>query len=106
MPATATRPPSATWAAAVEFGACAGLTKDVWEITGGFWDKVYDGALGSLRVGLQYAYIKRDFMPGTVGLPAGSAALGGSTNENAGYFSVRYYPFDAPPPPPAVVGKY
>ena len=58
----------------VEFGTCSGATKDAWEITGGFWDKVYEGAFGSLRVGLQYAYIQRELYPGIA-----TAALAGVT---------------------------
>ncbi len=87
-------------------GTCTGTTKDVWEITGGFWDKIYQGNFGSVRFGLQYAYIKRDFEPGTLGLPAGSPALGGSTDENAVYASFRYYPFDPPAAAPPLVAKY
>lgn len=94
-----------TGCSGIGIGACTGLSKDVWEVTGGFWDKVYDGAFGSLRVGMQYAYIKRDFFAGTGGLAAGAPALGGSTNENAAYASIRYYPFDAPPAP-ALQAKY
>ena len=88
-------------------GACKGNTESTWEITGGFWDKVYDGAFGSLRVGLQYAYIERELFPGT-GASAGQPAFVGNPwfNEQEGFFSVRYYPFDNPPAAPAVVSKY
>ncbi len=88
-------------------GACAAQTKNVWEVTAGLWDKVYSGVYGSVRVGLQYAYIQRDFFPGTGGLPAGSAPLAANTNENVVYASFRYYPFDNPALPPApVLAKY
>jgi hypothetical protein len=88
-------------------GTCTGQTRDVWEITGGFWDKIYSGAFGSVRVGLQYSFIERDLFAGTVGLPAGSKALGANTTENTVMASFRYYPFDNPPaPPPPVVAKY
>ena len=43
--------------------ACSGNVRDTWEITAGFWDKVYQGDFGSLRVGLQYAYIQDDLSP-------------------------------------------
>jgi outer membrane murein-binding lipoprotein Lpp len=98
---------------------CSAVTKDVWEVTAGLWDKIYQGAFGSVRVGLQYAYIKRDFEPGTCagaitggtgGTPAVCATqgplLGGRTDENAVYASFRYYPFDPPPPAPPLVAKY
>ena len=45
-------------------GTCAGKVQDAWEVTGGFWDKVYQGNFGSVRVGLQYAYIQDDLFPG------------------------------------------
>ncbi len=91
----------------IEFGTCSGATKRTWELTGGFWDKVYNGAYGSMRVGMQYSYVQRELFSGTGGLPAGSTPLGAKTNDNAFRFSVRYYPFDTPPAPalPAV-SKY
>ena len=105
-PRLASTTPAATPSSALRRGH-----KDVWEVTGGFWDKIYEGAFGSLRVGLQYAYIKRDFEPGRL-LSCQAAAItgagplvGGSTNEQAAYFSVRYYPFDPAPAAP-IVSKY
>lgn len=87
-------------------GTCAANTKDVWEITGGLWDKVYQGDFGSVKVGVQYEYIERELFPGT-GASAGLTAFNGSPrfNEQAGYVSFRYYPFDPPAPPPLVT-KY
>jgi hypothetical protein len=89
-------------------GTCTAQTHDVWEVTGGFWDTVYSGAFGQVRAGMQYSFVQRDFFPGTVGLPRGSAPLGADTNVNTIMASLRYYPFanDAPPPPPPVVAKY
>jgi hypothetical protein len=87
-------------------GTCTAQTKDVFELTAGVWDKVYQGNYGSLRVGMQYAYIQRDFFPGTMGLPAGSAPLSAKTNENTVSASLRYYPFDAPPAAPPLIAKY
>jgi hypothetical protein len=90
-----------------ESGACTGPTKDVWEITGGFWDKVYQGDFGSVRVGMQYAYIHRDLFQGSA--PAavtGGTLLGGSTNEQEALMSFRYYPFDPAPAAPPLVTKY
>jgi outer membrane murein-binding lipoprotein Lpp len=88
-------------------GTCTAQTKNVWEVTAGFWDKVYSGVFGSVRVGVQYSYIQRDFFPGTVGLPAGSAPLAANTNENVVMASFRYYPFDNPAPAPIpVIAKY
>ncbi len=93
-------------------GTCKGKVHDAWEITGGFWDKVYQGSFGSVRVGLQYAYIQDDLYPGSGGSQSGLA--GGLPpnsqvhfNDQMVYASFRYYPFDPPPPaPPPVVAKY
>ncbi len=95
-------------------GTCAGKVQDAWEVTGGFWDKVYQGDLGSVRVGLQYAYIRNDLFPGS-----GFTAIPGATplapnspvhfDDQMVYASFRYYPFDPPPAAPAlppVVAKY
>jgi hypothetical protein len=92
-------------------GACTGKIQDAWEVTAGFWDKVYQGDLGSVRVGLQYAYIQNDLFPGS-----GFTAVPGATplapdsqvhfNEQEVYASFRYYPFDPPPAAPPLVAKY
>lgn len=88
-------------------GACQGKVQDTWEITGGFWDKVYQGDLGSVRVGLQYAYIQDDLFPGT---GSSGAAFPANTNvhfnDQEVYASFRYYPFDPPPAAPPLVAKY
>jgi hypothetical protein len=88
-------------------GTCGGATKDVWELTGGLWDKVYEGAFGSVRVGVQYEYIQRELFPGT-GTTAPLAPFVGTPkfNENAVYASFRYYPFDPPPAAPPLIAKY
>ena len=88
-------------------GVCGGNTKDVWEITGGFWNKIYDGPLGSVRVGLQYEYIERSLFSGT-GASGGLPAYAGTPrfNEQDAYASFRYYPFDVPAPAPALTAKY
>ncbi|MGP8233355.1 MAG: hypothetical protein ACLQL2_11955 [Methylovirgula sp.] len=92
-------------------GTCKGKVQDAWEITGGFWDKVYQGSFGSVRVGLQYAYIQDDLFAGSGtsdsglagGLPANAKV---HFNDNMVYASFRYYPFDPAPPAPPVVAKY
>jgi hypothetical protein len=58
-------------------------------VTGGFWDSVYSGAFGQVRAGLQYSYMQRNFFPGTVGLPKGSAPLGADTNVSRVTASLR-----------------
>ncbi len=90
---------------------CGGKVQDAWEITGGFWDKVYQGAFGSVRVGLQYAFIQDDLFPGsghTAGLGAAAIPVNSPVhfNDNMVYASFRYYPFDPPPAAPPLVAKY
>ncbi len=72
---------------------CNGITKDIWQLTGGVWDRVYQGDFGSVRVGVQYSYTKRELFAGSGGLPAGSAPLGAKTTDNILLTSLRYYPF-------------
>ncbi|MEJ0052142.1 MAG: hypothetical protein WDN02_13190 [Methylovirgula sp.] len=92
-------------------GTCTGNVRDAWEITGGFWDKVYQGSFGSVRVGLQYSYVQDGLFSGSghtqSALPGGLAA-GSSVHysDNQVYASFRYYPFDPPPAAPPVIAKY
>lgn len=80
-----------------EGGVCAGNTKELWQITTGLWDKIYEGAYGQFRAGLQYSYTKKILFPGTGahegGIPVGKA-VGGQTNDNMVFFSLRYFPFE------------
>jgi hypothetical protein len=91
-------------------GTCAGKTRDVFEVTAGFWDTIYSGSFGQVRVGVQYAYIQDTLFAGTGSTaPLGPFAGSPKFNNNEVYASFRYYPFanDAPPPPPVpVVAKY
>jgi len=94
-------------------GTCAGKVRDDWEITAGFWDKVYQGDFGSVRVGMQYAYVQDDLFQGS-GVTAAQARLPGALapnspvhfNDQEVYASLRYYPFDPAPPAPPLVTKY
>lgn len=88
-------------------GVCNSPTEQVWEVTAGAWYKAYQGAFGSLRLGAQYAYVNRSLFASPVaagGLPAYSGSPH-FTNQTA-FLSLRYFPFDAPPPAPALVSKY
>jgi hypothetical protein len=87
-------------------GTCAGKVQDAWEITGGFWDKVYQGNLGSVRVGLQYAYIQNDLFPGTGSSAGNPPNTSVHYNDQMVYASFRYYPFYPPPAAPPLVAKY
>ena len=81
-------------------GACAGNTKRVLEVTGGFWDKLYKGSFGEVRVGAQYAYQQRELFQGsgaTVAATGTAAAAALRFSPKQGdhivYTSLRYYPF-------------
>lgn len=87
-------------------GTCTGNTRDVWEVTGGLWDKIYQGAFGSIKVGVQYEYIERELFSTTAGSASVPSLSTPRFNEQAAYVSFRYYPFDPPPPPPPVIAKY
>jgi hypothetical protein len=92
-------------------GTCGGSVRDTWEITAGFWDKVYQGDFGSVRVGLQYAYVENELWPGSgtsESRDPGGLAPNSQVryNNQEIYASFRYYPFDPPPPAPPVVAKY
>lgn len=80
--------------------SCAGNSKRLWEITGGFWDKLYKGSFGEVRVGVQYEYIQRELFQGsgasTVaanGFAAPALRFSPHQNENVVMTSLRYYPF-------------
>ncbi|WP_146030310.1 hypothetical protein [Methylocella silvestris] len=64
---------------------CNGNIHLIRQITGGLWDKVYQGSFGQLRAGLQYSFTQKYSFQGVGG--------GAKTQENMGLFSLRYYPF-------------
>jgi hypothetical protein len=70
----------------VEGGSCTPDIQLMTQITGGLWDKIYQGSYGSVRLGLQYSYTE---------LTAFSGATGGQpkTNDSMVFTSFRYYPF-------------
>ena len=83
---------------------CAGQTQTLWQMTGGAWDKVYKGAFGEVRVGVQYSYTQREAfstqaavasvtgrLPQT--LAQQNSTFSPRTSENTVMTSVRYYPF-------------
>lgn len=73
-------------ACATEGGTCTPDTQLITQLTGGLWDKVYQGSYGQVRVGLQYSYTE---------LTAFTGATGGQpkTNDSMVFTSFRYYPF-------------
>jgi hypothetical protein len=81
---------------------CVAPTQELWQVTFGFWDKVYQGWFGDLRAGLQYSYTKKILFSGTGGQPVGTS-FAPSTSDNMVFASVRYYPFTVPAVKPAFV---
>lgn len=67
-------------------GVCNGSTRRLYQITGGFWDKLYKGSFGEVRVGAQYSYLKRELFnaPGS---------FTPTTDNHMVFTSLRYYPF-------------
>ncbi|MER2520841.1 MAG: hypothetical protein ABTQ34_09200 [Bdellovibrionales bacterium] len=43
-----------------EGGTCYAQTKRVWQVTPGFWTRLYDGSYGKVQVGAQYSLTRRD----------------------------------------------
>ena len=86
---------------------CSGQAQQLWQLTGGFWDKIYKGSFGEVRVGAQYSYTQRDIFGTTAtaaNATANAAAAGLTVAQASGFFSpkaaentvmtsLRYYPF-------------
>jgi hypothetical protein len=70
----------------IEGGACAAVTRYVAQGTIGFWQKVYQGSLGSAEFGVQYSYTERRTLSGLGGIAPVAP-------DNIVFTSVRYYPF-------------
>ena len=64
---------------------CGGNTRRIRQVTGGLWDKFYQGPFGRAQVGLQYSYTERQLFPGVGGEP--------QTHNSMAFVSFRYYPF-------------
>jgi hypothetical protein len=67
-------------------GSCGAQTRDVQEITGGYWYDIFKGDKGRLRQGFQYGYAVREGWSG-----AGSPAIGAKGIDNMFWTSFRYY---------------
>jgi hypothetical protein len=78
-------------------GACTANVHRTQELTIGFWQQLYKGDLGQVRVGAQYEFVRLEAFPGS---PKVSAANGLTPNQglnpynNIVFFSLRYYPFN------------
>ena len=87
----------------ITVGSCAGNTKRILQLTGGMWDKIYKGAFGEVRVGVQYSYTQRELFQGnsnfglaptgTAGTAVASLPFSPKQNEQTVLTSFRYYPF-------------
>jgi hypothetical protein len=65
-------------------GSCGDNTRDVQEITGGYWYDIYKGDKGRLRQGVQYGYAVREGWSGVSGIQAKGI-------DNMVWTSLRYY---------------
>lgn len=68
---------------------CGGNTKDVQEISAGWWYQIYKGEKGNLRYGIQYSRFERDLWSGA----GGTTNPGGGAQgvDNMWWSSFRYY---------------
>jgi outer membrane murein-binding lipoprotein Lpp len=77
-------------------GNCNGNTRSLTEATIGLWDKAFSGdSFGSVRLGLQYSYIRRDSFDGLIDNSKATSPIFGAVNgaDNEIYTSIRWYPF-------------
>jgi hypothetical protein len=70
----------------VEGGSCSAVTKNIWQVTGGIWDKIYQGSFGQVRVGLQYSHTEKQAFADATGFAP-------RAKEDMVFTSFRYYPF-------------
>jgi hypothetical protein len=67
-------------------GSCGAQSRDVQEVTGGYWYDIYKGDHGRLRQSIQYGYAVRAGWSG-----AGTPAIGAKGIDNMFWTSFRYY---------------
>jgi Skp family chaperone for outer membrane proteins len=65
-------------------GSCGAQTRDVQEITGGYWYDIYKGDRGRLRQSIQYGYAVREGW-------SGASGIGAKGIDNMLWTSFRYY---------------
>jgi TolA-binding protein len=65
-------------------GSCGAQTRDVQELTGGYWFDFYKGDKGRLRQGFQYGYAVREGW-------SGASGFGAKGINNMIWTSIRYY---------------
>ena len=82
--------------------SCTANVERTQELTVGFWQQLYKGDLGQVRVGAQYEFVRLQAFAGTGTPLAKVAADGGPARRTPGlnpynnivFFSLRYYPFN------------
>ena len=81
----------------IEGSACTPDTRQIDQVAVGFWDKVYTGSFGQVRVGVQYSHTDLRAFPGLEGANGLGIAPGTvvrpSTSDDMVFTSFRYYPF-------------
>jgi hypothetical protein len=65
-------------------GSCGAQTRDVQEMTGGYWYDIYKGEHGRLRQGIQYGYAVREGW-------SGASGIGAKGIDNMFWTTFRYY---------------
>jgi hypothetical protein len=65
-------------------GSCGAQSRDVQEITGGYWYDIYKGDRGRLRQSIQYGYAEREGW-------SGASGIGAKGIDNMFWTSFRYY---------------
>jgi hypothetical protein len=74
--------------------ACSTQTKNIGQITVGFWDTIYKGEFGMLRAGFQYSDTERTgFAGAATAAPSTWGTITPKGNEQIFMTSLRYYPF-------------
>jgi Skp family chaperone for outer membrane proteins len=69
-------------------GSCGAQTRDVQEVTGGYWYDFYKGDRGRLRQSVQYGYVVRE---GWSGAAVSGINIGAKGIDNMFWTSFRYY---------------
>lgn len=64
---------------------CNGNTREINQVTAGFWHKPYQGDFGHIQWGAQYSYTRREAFDGVGGAPTADAHMV--------FTSFRYYPY-------------
>jgi hypothetical protein len=65
-------------------GSCGANSRDVQEVTGGYWYDIYKGDRGRLRQGIQYGYAAREGW-------SGAGGIGAKGIDNMFWTTFRYY---------------